>query len=171
MGDLHQRKSYGFELIMFSQYLQINTMGMDMAVSAILLFAAIAVMVSIHVCMVERAFRRGGFDNPADIVGRLSGSRRPNMSSDDIGKLSSFDYKLEEKRRKSSHMECTICLESFKEGEMCRLLPNCQHSFHAQCIDSWLLKAAICPVCRADANLVNTEEQSRNPGEVGVDSV
>ncbi|KAG5522908.1 hypothetical protein RHGRI_034904 [Rhododendron griersonianum] len=118
-------------------------------------------MVTIRVCVVARA----------NTVGRLSSSRRPNMSSEDIGKLPSFDYKLEEKRRKSSHIECAICLESFKEGEMCRLLPNCQHSFHAQCIDSWLLKAAICPVCRADANLVNTEEQSRNPGEVRVDSV
>ncbi|KAF7124400.1 hypothetical protein RHSIM_Rhsim12G0163500 [Rhododendron simsii] len=144
---------------------------MDIAVSVILVLAVLAVMVTIHVCVVARALR-GGFDiNPANTVGRLNSSRRPNMSSNDIGKLPSFDYKLEEKRRKSSHMECAICLECFKEGEMCRLLPNCQHSFHAQCIDSWLLKAAICPVCRANANLVNTDEHSRNPGEVGVDSV
>ena len=25
-----------------------------------------------------------------------------------------------------------------------------EHSFHAECVDSWLTKSSVCPVCRAD---------------------
>ncbi|KAH7857149.1 hypothetical protein Vadar_009625 [Vaccinium darrowii] len=143
---------------------------MDLVVSVILLFTAVAVLVTIHVYIVARAFTRRNFDINAANISVLSGSSRgPNMSADDIRKLPCFDYKMGEERGQRSHMECAVCLESFKVGEMCRLLPNCQHSFHAQCIDSWLSKTAICPVCRTGVNLVNTGEQSRNSEEVGVE--
>ncbi|KAH7857110.1 hypothetical protein Vadar_009113 [Vaccinium darrowii] len=148
-------------------------MMMDIALSVVLFFLAVALFVTIHVCIAGRALRRGGLDINATtgVVGR-SGSRRPNMSLDDIRKLPSFGYKVEEEEGgKGSQMECAVCLENFKVGEMCRLLPNCQHSFHAQCIDSWLSKRAICPVCRTGAIPVNTGEQSRNLEETGVGSV
>jgi len=40
-------------------------------------------------------------------------------------------------------------LENFTIGDKCRLLPICKLSFHAQCVDQWLLKHAICPICRS----------------------
>ena len=49
-------------------------------------------------------------------------------------------------------MDCAVCLENFKMGEKCRLLPLCRHSFHAECIDSWLLRNPICPICRTTAD-------------------
>ena len=33
---------------------------------------------------------------------------------------------------------CTICFESFKEDEECRITP-CQHKFHYECIFAWLI--------------------------------
>ncbi|KAK1619604.1 hypothetical protein QYE76_025121 [Lolium multiflorum] len=30
---------------------------------------------------------------------------------------------------------------------MCRVLPGCQHRFHALCVESWLSKSRQCPVC------------------------
>ncbi|XP_010275356.1 PREDICTED: RING-H2 finger protein ATL79-like [Nelumbo nucifera] len=49
--------------------------------------------------------------------------------------------------------ECTVCLEGFLQGQCCRLLPNCQHLFHAKCIDVWFLKASTSPICRTEVAL------------------
>lgn len=46
--------------------------------------------------------------------------------------------------------ECAICLSRFKQGDLVRMLP-CQHEFHQDCIDQWLLKKdKRCPCCRVD---------------------
>lgn len=44
--------------------------------------------------------------------------------------------------------ECSICLESFKEGDLVKVT-RCNHSFHSKCIDPWLTNySTLCPVCR-----------------------
>ncbi|KAF8005638.1 hypothetical protein BT93_K0042 [Corymbia citriodora subsp. variegata] len=43
---------------------------------------------------------------------------------------------------------CSICLGEYKEGEVLRLLPECEHVFHMKCVDPWLRLHATCPVCR-----------------------
>ncbi|XAR48026.1 hypothetical protein NMG60_11030717 [Bertholletia excelsa] len=43
---------------------------------------------------------------------------------------------------------CAICLEDFQEGEMCIVLPVCNHVFHSACIKPWLIKKQKCPNCR-----------------------
>ncbi|KAH7300698.1 hypothetical protein KP509_24G075000 [Ceratopteris richardii] len=43
---------------------------------------------------------------------------------------------------------CSICLADYKDGEMLRFLPECRHTFHADCIDAWLRLHATCPMCR-----------------------
>nr|GMD11190.1 RING-H2 finger protein ATL54-like [Ipomoea batatas] len=45
--------------------------------------------------------------------------------------------------------ECPICLSEFREDEILRVLPNCEHAFHVPCVDAWLKSHANCPVCRA----------------------
>lgn len=44
--------------------------------------------------------------------------------------------------------ECVICLSDFADGEQLRLLPKCNHGFHARCIDKWLTQHMTCPKCR-----------------------
>eukprot|EP00924_Labyrinthula_sp_SR-Ha-C_P000141 snap_masked-scaffold_39-processed-gene-2.21-mRNA-1 protein AED:0.40 eAED:0.40 QI:0/0/0/0.5/1/1/2/0/379 len=42
---------------------------------------------------------------------------------------------------------CAICLNPYKEEEQLRLL-YCEHHFHKDCSDEWLLINATCPICR-----------------------
>ncbi|KAK8692588.1 hypothetical protein V6N13_076045 [Hibiscus sabdariffa] len=46
--------------------------------------------------------------------------------------------------------ECSVCLGTITEDSTVRLLPNCKHMFHVQCIDTWLGSQATCPICRTD---------------------
>jgi E3 ubiquitin-protein ligase ATL6/9/15/31/42/55 len=47
-------------------------------------------------------------------------------------------------------LECAVCLNEFEDDETLRLIPNCDHVFHPDCIDAWLESHTTCPVCRAD---------------------
>lgn len=44
--------------------------------------------------------------------------------------------------------DCAVCLCEFLEHDKLRLLPNCNHAFHINCIDTWLLSNSTCPLCR-----------------------
>ncbi|KAL3731885.1 hypothetical protein ACJRO7_028705 [Eucalyptus globulus] len=43
---------------------------------------------------------------------------------------------------------CSICLGEYEESDVLRLLPECGHFFHMECVDPWLRLHATCPVCR-----------------------
>ncbi|XP_043711921.1 putative RING-H2 finger protein ATL21A [Telopea speciosissima] len=43
---------------------------------------------------------------------------------------------------------CSICLSEYQPRETVRTIPQCQHCFHADCIDAWLRTNATCPICR-----------------------
>ncbi|KAI3784282.1 hypothetical protein L1987_43378 [Smallanthus sonchifolius] len=47
-------------------------------------------------------------------------------------------------------LECAVCLNEFEDEETIRLIPKCDHVFHAECIDAWLEHHVTCPVCRCD---------------------
>ncbi|KAK2983693.1 hypothetical protein RJ640_023227 [Escallonia rubra] len=57
---------------------------------------------------------------------------------------------LGESRRlpKPDDNTCPICLSEYRPKETLRSIPECQHCFHADCIDEWLRLNATCPVCR-----------------------
>lgn len=43
---------------------------------------------------------------------------------------------------------CTICLDSFFEGELISDATDCQHFFHKDCLLGWLDQHDVCPCCR-----------------------
>ncbi|KAI6707065.1 hypothetical protein NL676_010027 [Syzygium grande] len=49
---------------------------------------------------------------------------------------------------------CPICLCEYQPEEVLRTIPECDHYFHADCIDEWLKMNATCPLCR------NTPDES-----------
>ena len=51
--------------------------------------------------------------------------------------------------------KCTICLNSFIKGDICRTMPEpCQHTFHKTCIDEWFLRSSRCPLCKRSIFLI-----------------
>ncbi|KAL5719208.1 hypothetical protein ACHQM5_012018 [Ranunculus cassubicifolius] len=43
---------------------------------------------------------------------------------------------------------CAICLSEYKPKEILKTIPDCEHCFHAACIDEWLRRNVTCPLCR-----------------------
>ncbi|KAF9951316.1 hypothetical protein BGZ72_007151 [Mortierella alpina] len=54
---------------------------------------------------------------------------------------------------------CAICLGDYRPNETIRLLP-CQHHFHLECVDQWLLTDKSCPLCKHDIDKPLENERS-----------
>lgn len=44
---------------------------------------------------------------------------------------------------------CSVCLSQMCRGEKVRVLPLCDHRYHADCIGAWLKNNTTCPLCRS----------------------
>ncbi|KAL6199427.1 hypothetical protein ACLB2K_029211 [Fragaria x ananassa] len=64
--------------------------------------------------------------------------------------LQSFSDFVSRMEESAPELECAICISAFSPEEILRLLPNCNHAFHLQCIDVWLASHQTCPICRAN---------------------
>lgn len=71
-------------------------------------------------------------------------------------------------------LECAVCLSKFEDIEVLRLLPQCRHAFHINCIDKWLESHSSCPLCRCkldvgdlkNLSFTNSLRYSRNPSNL-----
>lgn len=124
---------------------------MSIIISVIFFSSGIIVLLIFHFCIAGRSLIRQPAEN--GLVVRSSSNGGTRMFDEDLKKLPCFLYKVEETERDSTEdtSECAVCLERFKTGENCRLLTNCNHSFHVKCIDSWLVQTPYCPICRTIA--------------------
>ncbi|QHN99342.1 hypothetical protein HN51_034504 [Arachis hypogaea] len=60
-------------------------------------------------------------------------------------------FVVEDKSSGCSPLECSICMEVFKDGELIQPLGLCPHQFHSSCLYSWLHSGkSTCPLCRVD---------------------
>ena len=48
--------------------------------------------------------------------------------------------------------DCIICLENYKNGESYIILP-CIHSFHEECLKSWIKSKNKCPICSSEIKI------------------
>ncbi|KAK9683461.1 hypothetical protein RND81_10G142700 [Saponaria officinalis] len=51
---------------------------------------------------------------------------------------------------REDEMECCICLGVFEEGDKVKVLTECFHRFHSDCVDRWLGSQPSCPLCRVN---------------------
>lgn len=62
--------------------------------------------------------------------------------------------------RRSRDSSCAVCLCDFDRGEALRRLP-CSHSFHQSCIDRWLRRNQVCPLCLRDVEAADGSKQPK----------
>ena len=51
--------------------------------------------------------------------------------------------------KEGGEQSCSICFCEFEADDTLRLLP-CQHYYHWQCVDKWMVDHTTCPLCRKD---------------------
>ncbi|KAK6161083.1 hypothetical protein DH2020_004464 [Rehmannia glutinosa] len=68
--------------------------------------------------------------------------------------LNSLPVYLYKPKAEQPPPECAVCLSEFEEKEIVRVLPNCAHSFHIECIDMWFRSHSTCPLCRSPVERV-----------------
>ncbi|KAJ6816899.1 RING-H2 finger protein ATL56-like [Iris pallida] len=127
-------------------WIAVQIMVLAIVISVVLLVVGVGVLVLIRAWTPEIFSRGRSSDRDADAgEGEYS---HGGLSSDDLEKLPCYDYAPKDSTENHSPAECALCLEAFRDGDKCRLLPACRHSFHAACVDSWLSKSSVCPLCR-----------------------
>ncbi|PKU67874.1 E3 ubiquitin-protein ligase [Dendrobium catenatum] len=62
------------------------------------------------------------------------------------------------------HQMCAVCLSKFDDGEDIKVLPECKHCFHVQCIDLWLKSHSSCPLCRVKTKTVTEKNKEKVKG-------
>ena len=83
-----------------------------------------------------------------------SQQKQTPIRTDILKKLNRFDMDEKYMKKNSDSLEapfCCICLADIVLKQKCVLLP-CGHLLHSKCIELWLKKNSICPMCRFDLN-------------------
>ncbi|OMO58183.1 Zinc finger, RING-type [Corchorus capsularis] len=114
----------------------------------------------------RRRYRSGPLDtfslsSDSDPLHASSASRK-GLDPTTIRSLPVYSY-LHGNAAKYHQVDCAICLTEFQEMDCVKLIPNCKHVFHVECIDTWLSSHLSCPVCRGTRFF-----ETKGCGELGV---
>ncbi|KAK6919151.1 Zinc finger, RING-type [Dillenia turbinata] len=134
-----------------------------MLTAIISLSVVVGLVVGLHVyarCVLHRQQRRRAARIGLGLPTRSNPNEQPKTGLDPlvIASLPSFIFKQNvNDGEEKTLIECTVCLSMLEDDEMARTLPNCKHTFHKECIDTWLSTRSTCPICRAEAQPRPTE--------------
>ena len=48
---------------------------------------------------------------------------------------------------------CAICQDIIQSNDQIERILNCKHTYHIQCIDTWLSEKTWCPICKSTLKL------------------
>ncbi|KAF6177148.1 hypothetical protein GIB67_025485 [Kingdonia uniflora] len=143
-----------------------------MLIATVTLFSVILVVVILHMyarCVFRRRERRRVAmqflaTGVAPTHAQVSDALRVGLEPAVIASLPLIAYKRINQVDENSTSECSVCISTLEEDEMVRVLPNCKHTFHGECVDMWLSTHSTCPVCRTqvEPNLVQTDPEEAN---------
>ncbi|XP_043714836.1 RING-H2 finger protein ATL32-like [Telopea speciosissima] len=136
-----------------------NNLTFSVNIGLVFIFGSFVILFFISFCVYkgsqtesDQSIRGNGVD------GRIS--RRGNRGLDPavIETFPIFAYShVKDHKLGNGALECAVCLNEFVDEDTIRLLPQCDHVFHPDCIDAWLSKRTTCPVCRANLVPVSGE--------------
>ncbi|POM65365.1 LOW QUALITY PROTEIN: Hypothetical protein PHPALM_18927 [Phytophthora palmivora] len=91
-------------------------------------------------------------NEPPPPVRDQHGRRPPNSKSRGastslINQLPTYTFSTSKEHDDHGNPDCLICRCCFEVGEEIKSLP-CFHSYHSDCVDSWLSLNKVCPVCQ-----------------------
>ena len=72
----------------------------------------------------------------------------PSLTDRTLG-TSRHDYHQQLMSTNAPDSSCAVCLELIVREDACMTTP-CNHRFHRACLEGWLNRRLICPVCRED---------------------
>ncbi|KAJ3699282.1 hypothetical protein LUZ61_002987 [Rhynchospora tenuis] len=131
-------------------------------------------MLTFHIILVRWALRRGYSwvvtESIPTMLDMEAQETTTGLSAGDVAKLPCYHFSNGGEDVAVSST-CTICLESFSSGDNCRLLPQCKHRFHADCVDPWLTKCAVCPICRGTVGKMNDSTLPQGRDVTGMGSL
>ncbi|XP_073049382.1 RING-H2 finger protein ATL16-like [Primulina eburnea] len=104
--------------------------------------------------------RRRLVEDPLMVYSPLAENRGLDQAT--IRSIPTFQFKIlgdtKDGSERSSSFECVVCLNQFQENEKLRIIPNCGHLFHIDCIDVWLQNNANCPLCRTSISVTTNPD-------------
>ncbi|XP_071713586.1 RING-H2 finger protein ATL66-like [Rutidosis leptorrhynchoides] len=71
----------------------------------------------------------------------------------DAATINNLPIKVYKQVNETTTFECSICLGGFEEEEKVKMLPNCSHFYHCECVDKWLITHTSCPICRTQVQV------------------
>ena len=69
-----------------------------------------------------------------------------NYNKDDNNDNNNLTEFINKQNNPKNYKECVICLENMKYNEDLIMI-NCSHIYHKECIQQWLNRNSICPLC------------------------
>ncbi|XP_027338144.1 E3 ubiquitin-protein ligase ATL41-like [Abrus precatorius] len=129
-----------------------------MLTAAFSLFGMILFIITFYFCL-KHHIRRQQRRRQNDLVYQISTQIAPiDVSSVEspnsglnpliIASLPKLLYKQTDQFNEGEVIECSVCLGTIVEDAITRVLPNCKHIFHVDCVDKWFSSNTTCPICR-----------------------
>ncbi|KAH7533169.1 E3 ubiquitin-protein ligase ATL41 [Ziziphus jujuba] len=132
-----------------------------MLTAIISLSVVILLVIALHIyarCVLQRQARRRAAIHQLGFTAAHAPSGEPpsqGLEPSVIAMLPMFVFKQVDNSTdddgNNTTTECAVCLCTLEDEEMARLLPNCKHTFHAECVDKWFGSHSTCPICRTEA--------------------
>ncbi|KAK1412347.1 hypothetical protein QVD17_33521 [Tagetes erecta] len=144
---------------MFSNRTEVNSRILFVAI--IVLSTVVVVVTMLHIYaryLLRRRIRSRGSLQGIGLIARIHSDvvARRGLEPDVITSIPILMYK-DHDHGQEVNSECAVCLSSFEDNQMIRILPNCKHHFHAECIDKWLGSQSSCPICRHEVESGESE--------------
>ncbi|KAL8539253.1 hypothetical protein ACS0TY_001035 [Phlomoides rotata] len=93
------------------------------------------------------------FDPPPTSAAHAPPSRPRGLDAATINSFPIVLHSNSASHGQITELECCICLGLFGDGDKVKVLPQCHHCFHSECVDMWLTTQSSCPLCRASLRL------------------